>query len=180
LLLRYPRYHNYRERRLMFFAFIYPLFLYGIECYMQCNVTLRQKLEYLFRKCGRIILGYSLAKYDKAVYFRLDVLPLRLLFQLRCAQFMYAVLRTKSLSLFDGYFRFQRSVGRHSHDLCLPNISSERSRRSVRYWGAKLWNSIPVTIRNASSTSEFTSSYKSYLKSKVTDCVDSYDIYDFI
>ena len=54
VMLRFSKYRNWRERRLLFFAFILPTFLYGIECYMHCGTSLRQKLKYLYRKCGEL------------------------------------------------------------------------------------------------------------------------------
>jgi hypothetical protein len=180
MLLRYPRYRNWYERRLLFFAYIYPSFLYGIECYMHCNSTLRQKLEYLYRKCGRIILGKAVSGTDTSVYTRLNMLPLRLLFQHRGAALMFSVLRLGSIPTLARCFTYTRSNGRYAYNLLLPSIQTERSRRSVRYWGAKLWNSVPGSIRDASTLSQFMSLYESYLKTKIGETSDSYDLYDFI
>jgi hypothetical protein len=180
ILLRYPRYRNHGEWRILFYAYILPLFLYGTECYMHCGVSLRQKLEHLYRKCGRIVLGNAQSKYDNSIYLRLNVLPLRFLFQLRCATFMYITMNHEGSSMFNGHFSYNRSNSRYSHDLALPKVISELSRRSVRYWGAKLWNSIPLAIRCAQCLGQFTPLYKAYLESKITQYLDTYDLYDFI
>ena len=82
--------------------------------YMHCAVSMRQTLEYLYRKCGRIILGTAIARYNRSVYSYLHVLPLRLLFQLRCAMLMYTLIRANRLPIFEGHFqhvRPDRTVG---------------------------------------------------------------------
>jgi hypothetical protein len=178
MMLRYPKYRNWRERRMLFFAFVYPAFNYGIECYMHCSNTQRQKLEYLFRRCGRIVLNSSVPRYDTSIYAQLDVLPLRYLFQQRCATFLYTVLREDSVATFSSYFRFNHT-SRHQSDMVIPLVANECSRRSIRYWGAKLWNSIPVDIRAASTIQLFKVSYEAYLRTKINEFADSYDLYDF-
>jgi hypothetical protein len=88
--------HNWRERRRLFFAYIHPIIVYGICC-MHSGTMMRQKLEYLYRKCGRIVFGNDVSRADDSVILLLDMLPLRLLFQLRGATLMYRVLRLSIL-----------------------------------------------------------------------------------
>ena len=147
---------------------------------MHCNSSMRQKLEYLYRKCGRIVLGAAVTSTDTSVYTRLNVLPLRLLFQHRGALLMYGVLRLGSVPVFARYFTYSRSNSRHPLDLLLPKIPTERSRRSLRYWGAKLWNSVPGLVRDSPTLSQFASLYEYYLMTKIGETSDSYDLYDFI
>ena len=109
---------------------------------MHCSSVLRHRLERLYRKCGRIVLGNAVARDDVSVYSKLKLLPLRLLFQLRGAIFMYRVIQRGEFSMVADYFVRLRGEGRHNADLLLPKLQLERSRKSVRYWGAKLWNSI--------------------------------------
>ena len=76
--------------------------------------------------------------------------------------------------------QYNRATGRYRTELSIPLVHSERSRRSVRYWGAKLWNSIPALIRNANTETKFAQLYEAHLKSKVNSFDDSYDLYDFV
>jgi hypothetical protein len=180
MLLRYPRKRNWRERRVVFFAFLYPVFLYGIECYMHCNSSARQKLERLYRKCARLVLGLSVSHDDMSVYAKLCLLPLRHLFQLQGASMVYSTVRLEAYPLFRGYFHFQRANGRHSLDLVYPQVMSERSRKSFRYWGAKLWNSIPSYVRQATTLKQFKQLYTSYLRIHAASHSDAYDLYVFV
>ena len=65
-------------------------------------------------------------------------------------------------------------------DLLIPLVVSERSRKSIRYWGAKLWNSIPDEIRRMPTLQAFSALYESYLRTKVNEFDDSYNLYDFV
>ena len=180
MLLRYPRSRNWRERRILFFAFIYPVFIYGIECYMHCSSSTRQKLERLYRKCARIVLGLSVTHDDMSVYGKLRLLPLQLLFQFHGALMVYSTTRLDAYPLFHGYFHFLRAGGRHSLDLEYPQVMLERNRKSFRYWGAKLWNSIPRPIRQATTLKQFKHVYADYLRSKTASHNDAYDLYEFV
>ena len=180
MLLRYPRKRNWQERRVLFYAHIYPLFLYAIECYMHCSVLLRERLERVYRKCGKIVLGESCLS-DSSVYAKLETLPLRLLFQLRGATLMFRIVRLNQIRTFSDYFVSNTASNRRALDLLLPRLPSERYRKSFRYWGAKLWNSIPGHIRSARSVTAFESSYECHLKGKINCCTsDAYNLYDFI
>jgi hypothetical protein len=179
IILRYPHRHNWQDRRILFYAHIYPFLLYGIECYLHCNITVRQRLERLYRRCGNIVLGNPGSHGDLSMYSRLHVLPLRFLFQLRGALFMFKIIRLRGYTMFRDYFA-AGSRSRCAFDLILPVIHSERCRKSFRYWGAKLWNSIPSKIRAVATIKQFETLYESYLETRIPSHTDAYDLYDFI
>ena len=55
--------------------------------------------------------------------------------------------------------------------LCIPAVKVESSRHSFAYWGAKLWNTIPINVRSSKSLSSFSHSYYTYLTSRLSDIV---------
>jgi hypothetical protein len=182
---------NNGRRLLLFRTYIYPHFIYGIELYMLCSVSLRAKLEALFRRCCRLVLGdinWPHVMEGKCLYKRLDVLPLRFLFQYNGAVLMYKILVLKSipilLTLFDIVPYVHRLARLHPAGIVvlrLPIITTESSRHSFAYWGAKLWNSIAVNIRSCSTLYSFSQSYREYLVSCIdTASTDNYDILDFV
>ena len=86
---------NIDRRRLLFRAYIYPHFLYGIELFMHCSVALRAKLEALFRRCCRLVMrdtGLFHRITRVSLFSALNVLPLRLTFQYSSAVILYNVL----------------------------------------------------------------------------------------
>ena len=74
-----------------------------------------------------------------SVYTRLNMLPLRLLFQYRGAALMFSVLRLGSIPTLARCFTYTRSNGRYAYNLLLRSIQTERSRRSA----------VPRSIRDA-------------------------------
>ena len=114
-----------------------------------------------------------------SVYSRLRALPLRFLFQLRGALLMFKIARLSRYPVFRQYF-VTGNRSRGMYDLVFPVIHSERCRKSVRYWGAKLWNSIPNKIRAVDAINEFETLYENYLGTRIPSHSDSYDLYDFL
>ena len=170
---------------------IYPHFLYGIELYMFCSVSLRAKLESLFLRRCRLVAGDLNWRHQieaKSLYRALNCLPLRLLFQHCGAVLMYKILVLKLipilLALFDLVAPADRNARLVPHGtivLRLPAVPVESFRHSVAYWGAKLWNSIPCNIRNCSTLSSFSQQYHDYLVSHLDSVAcDRYDILDFV
>ena len=49
------------------------------------------------------------------------------------------------------------------NDLCVPKIRHMAGQFTVKYAGAKLWNSIPPNIRNITNRKHFKQDYKRYL-----------------
>jgi hypothetical protein len=137
---------NLQRRRLLFRAYIYPHFLYGIQCYMFCSVSLRAKLESLFRRCCRLALrdsGCFPMVSSKSLYISLDVLPLRLLFQHSSAIILFNVLILHHVPSLEALFT--RSAQTRSNarrirsdivELRIPFVHTERAKQNFAFWGA--------------------------------------------
>jgi len=156
---------NNDKRLLLFRTFIYPHFLYRIQLYMFCSVSLRAKLEALLRRCCRLVIhdvGFLPLISSRSLYSLLDVLPLRLLFQHCSAIMLFKILVLKQvpalLSLFTIATHSSRNARLVPGDvsvLRIPAVKVESSRHNFAYWGAKLWNTIPVNVRSSNSLSKF-------------------------
>ena len=179
---------NRARRRVLFRAYIYPHFLYGIQLYMFCSVALRAKLEALFRRCCTLATCDLTVVDDVMTYRSLNVLPLRLTFQHASAVMLYNILVLKQLPALLSLFVIivptycnARRIPKDVITLRLPAVKLESSRHSFAYWGAKLWNSIPAFIRSCVSVSTFSHLYRDYLFSRLSGAsFDNYDLLDFI
>ena len=156
--------------------------------YMFCSVSLRAKLEALFRRCCRLATR-DLDGRDDALTFRvLNVLPLRLTFQYSSAVMLYSVLVLKQIPALSSLFTTiaptnynARLIREEFITLRLPAIKLESSRHGFAYWGAKLWNSIPAPMRSCNSLGTFSELYHDYLVSRLSDVSnDHYDLLDFV
>ena len=54
---------------------------------------------------------------------------------------------------------------RNCSDLQIPRLNSEYAKKSYRYSAVKVWNEIPVAIRELPTISRFKKDLKEYLKS---------------
>ena len=184
---------NINRRVLLFRAYIYPHFLYGIQLYMFCNSSLRGKLEALLRRCCRIALrdsGLFPQIELKSIYLAMDITPLRLTFQHSSAVIVFNAIildRIPALkSLFSPVVRTDYNARHIPVDvvvLNLPRVKTERARHNFAYWGAKLWNCIPLAIRRCNTGSSFADTYGLYLRSKLDVVLnegDHYDILNFV
>jgi hypothetical protein len=175
----------------LFRAYIYPHFVYGIQLFMFCSMASRAKLESLFRRCCRVVLrdtGQFPLISNESVYRLTGVFPLRHLFQYTSAVMLYKILVLKQVPALQSLFcpvahtrRSIRIVPDNVIVLRVPMVSLESSKRSFAYWGAKLWNSIPVKIRCSESLQMFTKLYREYLLLRLSATIgDQYDILDFV
>ena len=179
---------NKAKRAVLFRAYMYPHFLYGIQLYMFCSVALRARLEALFRRCCRLVTCEPSVPDDVVTYRSLDVLPLRLTLQHSSGVMLYNILVLKRLPALLSLFTIivpttsnARLIRKDVITLRLPAIKLESSRHSFAYWGAKLWNSVPACMRSCNSVTAFSKLYHDYLFSRMSGTsFDHYDLLEFI
>ena len=95
------------------------------------------------------------------------------IFELRLSTFVYDTVNKTSPECFHNFFLFNSSVHQYSTrqaskgDLFLFQQNSlQYGLKSLRYLGAKLWNSLPAELRNATSKTSFKMKLKVYLLNK--------------
>ena len=114
----------------------------------------------------------------------MDILPLRLTFQYTSAVILFRILLLNEVSSLRSLFETvelqacsARRIPSDVKVLRVPRVSKERAKHNFAYWGAVLWNSIPVCTRRLTSLEAFKISYLLYLKSKLPFALD--DQYDY-
>ena len=104
-------------------------------------------------------------------YFKLQILKLEDLYKLEVAKFMHQFSQNKLPCRFRHYF--SHPSDRHTHstrhasgkNISLPRFSSTKTQRSIKYIGAKIWNDIPLDLKQL-SYNKFKFSYKQFLLSQ--------------
>jgi hypothetical protein len=194
IMYRSCYYCRFQWRKLLFDAFVKPYFLYGIEVWYATSIANRDKLELLHRRCLRIILNDTgmiplLSRYN--VYCETNSWPLSLQFQFRAAILMFDITHVKAVPAFLNLFSLVSSrsvsVTRLSSDttsLESVPIRHERTRIAIRWWGPKLWNSIPQSIRTLNLQAfciPFARKYAQYLDEQFgIDYVYHRNFHDFV
>ena len=108
------------------------------------------------------------------IFNDLKLLKLSEIFELRLLTFVFDSVKKTSPRCFHDFFLFSSSVHQYSTrqasqgDLYMSRKNSlQYSLKSIRYLGAKLWNTLPVELGNAPSNALFKTKLKIYLLTKV-------------
>lgn len=105
----------------VYFAFVHPQILYGIELYANTCPTYLQKLVKLTNKIFRILLNQPLRTRVVELHNDLNVLPVKMLHtqQLLVLVFKCLYHRNSVTVMFRNYFVYNKSI--HSHNTRMSN-----------------------------------------------------------
>ena len=109
-------------------------------------------------------LYFTLCSY----FFDLKILKLHDLFQLKLLSFVYESVFKISLVYFHNFYKSVESVHQYGtrqagKDDIFPPQKITNGLRSIRYYGAKCWNDIPVEIKRSPSVKMFRQKLKTFL-----------------
>ena len=88
------------------------------------------------------------------VYHKLHILKISDMYKLELAKLMHQYSRNSLPSYCSTFFQkvsciHNRNTRMHSQNmLYLPEFSNLRTQKSMKYQGTKMWNSIPIDLRN--------------------------------
>ena len=146
---------------------------YGLIVWGGTYASYIEPIFKLQKKAVRAISFQSRLSPSLPIFKDLKLLKLSEIFELRLSTFVFDSVNKTSPSCFHNFFLFNSSVHQYSTrqasqgDLyLLRKNSSQYGLKSIRYLGAKLWNSLPVELRNAPSKVSFKTKMKFYLLSK--------------
>ena len=149
---------------LLYCYLIHPHFLFGPPIWGSTYPTYFTKLQ-LQNKAIRVISNSSIKTSITPQFYKLGVLKIHELYELEIAKLMHQHSRGMLPSIF--YSLLQKFSNKHTrqtrattnHNLHAPRYSTNRSQKSIKYQGAKLWNSLSVELQNL-SFSKFKRNYK--------------------
>ena len=102
------------------------------------------------------------------LYCQLQVLPLDILIQIEKAKTMYQFEHKTLPQVFDNYFR--KPSHQHNtryatthNNFEVVRITSAKETSLLKYYGPKVWASIPLTIKESLSLKVFVNSYRTHL-----------------
>jgi hypothetical protein len=145
----------------LYYAFIYPHIIFGVEVYANTHKCKLDKLSKLNNKLMRIILSKKICTPVAELHKLMNVLPISDLHEMRLMLFVHkCIYHRESLpEIFHDYFTSMHSV--HSHntrrnsDLCLTRMNSMIGQRYSLYKCCKLWNLLPSDVKVNSSVVVF-------------------------
>ena len=147
---------------------------YGLIVWGQTYASYTDPVFKLQKKAVRAISFQPRMSPSLPIFNDLKLLKLSEIFELRLLTFVFDSVNKTSPSCFHDFFLFSSSVHqyytRHASqgDLYMSRKNSlQYGLKSIRYLGAKLWNTLPVEIRNAPSKISFKTRLKIHLLEKV-------------
>ena len=102
------------------------------------------------------------------LYCQLKVLPLEILIQIEQAKTMYKFEHKMLPQVFDKYFQkpshqYNTRYAITHNNFQVVRISSAKETSLLKYYGPKVWASIPLDIKNAASLKVFIHFYRNHL-----------------
>ena len=151
----------------LYYFLIHSQLLYALPVWCATYKTYLIKIKRLQNKAIR---GVTKKKYIVRItpqYKKLQILKLDDLFILEIAKLMYLFIPNKMPDRFKNYFMYSTDVFSYSTSnsktnqlLYFTHYSTNRTQRSFKYLGVKIWNSIPQNIKQHSTYRNFKNSYK--------------------
>ena len=147
-----------------------PFLQYGILVW---GLTYETHINPVFLLQKRVIRAIAFEHFTSPttpLFSDLKILKLCDLFKLKLLSFVYDCVNKISPSCFHSFFDLVQSVHQHGtrqatkSDIFLTQKNtSQYGLRSVRYFGAKCWNDIPLDIKKSPSSISFRRKLKAFL-----------------
>ena len=147
---------------------------YGLIFWGQTYASYTEPIFRLQKKAVRAISFQPRMFPSLPIFKGLKLLKLSDIFELRLLTFVFDSINKTSPDCFHNFFLFSSSVHQYSTrqashgDLYMTHQNTlHYGLKSIRYLGAKLWNTLPVELRNAPPKLSFKRNLKLYLLNKV-------------
>ena len=130
----------------LYYTFVYPYLTYCNQIWGNVSSSALQKLIILQKRAVRIISGVPPRTHTPPLFEKLKILDILDLNKFLVGQLMFKSYTKKLPDIFDGYFIHNSDI--HQHDtrnrnhLHYARCKTELGKRSLRYWGVIIWNSI--------------------------------------
>ena len=149
---------------------------FGIIVWGQTFASYMDPIFKLQKKAVRAISFQPRMSPSAPIFTDLKLLRLSEIFELRLLTFVFDSINRISPSCFHNFFLFNSSVHQYStRQASQGNLFMSRKNsvlyglKSIKYLGAKLWNTLPIEIRNATTRISFKTKLKSYLLKRSID-----------
>ena len=154
-------------------ALILSFLQYGLVVWGQTNASYADPILNLQKKAVRAISFQPRMSPSLPIFNDLKLLKLSEIFELRLLTFDFDSVNKTSPGCFHDFFLFISTVHQYATrqagqgDLFMSRKNSlQYCLKSIRHLGVKLWNTLPVELRNATSKISFKAKLKIHLLEK--------------
>ena len=156
-LSRMQSFLSVQKRKIIFKSFIESQFKYCPLVWMFCSRKSNDKINRLHERSLRIVTNDFKSSYQELLTscnsFSIHYQNIH-----RLAIEIYKVANDVSVGEFKNLFNFKDQYTIH-----VPSVNTElKGKNSIRYFGAIIWNSIPLSIKTATTLNIFKNKIKSW------------------
>ena len=141
-------------RKMFANSLMLPYFDYLDVIWSRTTKTKLNELDILYKKIAKIALDYDMLESSKKVYQDMNWLPLHLRRQVHMTCYMYKVINGLSPPQLRDKFVYI-SGGSRDGENCNLYTKKSKSHKQFFYLGAKCWNILPQSLRQAESSKNF-------------------------
>lgn len=155
----------------IYYTFVYPHLLNGIELYGNTKVSYLDKLIKLNNKLLRILQSKPLSTPTRELYKTYNTLPLLDLHKQQLLLFGHKYVhhpeKLPEIFVADKFFIFNEEIHdyntRNKSNMHIYYSKNSAGLRTIRHKAAVLWNELPVSLQEINSLSVFKNKLKQYL-----------------
>jgi len=153
----------------IYFAFVHPHLLYGIEVYGNTCPTYLDKLGKLNNKLLRILQNRPIRSPVISLYENYNTLPVKELHEYQILQFVQKAVHHPNLlpPIFTNYFQANESIHDHNtrtkSDIHIKITNNSYGSRSLKIRGSTMWNNLPIDLKCQMSTGNFKEDLQTHL-----------------
>ena len=148
-------------------ALIQPYVDYCSPLWDNCGISLKEKLQRFQNRAARVVTGANYDITSSELLERLNWKNLETRFRSNKAVLIYNILNNGTAPCLGGFFSVRSDnindyyLSNYDTDLSIPQPEKEFLKRSFRYRGAVLWNSLSYEAKSAQSVYFFKNLIKS-------------------
>ena len=158
----------------LYYAFAYPYFIYCNVVWGKNYTTTLDRLILLQKKLIRIVTCSPFRAHTEPLFFANRILNVTDINDYTIGTFMYEYIDGNGTDIFNNYFQRNRYIHglniRNADDLHVPYGRLDVRKFSIKIAGPNLWNSIPLYIKNSTSTNLFKRNMRAYLLDRKLAC----------
>ena len=142
----------------LYYSLIYPFLTYSVITWGTTYHTTLLPLITLQKRAVRIITFSEYNCHSSPLFQKLKVLKVSDLVYLYCALFMYDYYSNRLPLIFNDFFKSINKVHQYQTRLAnkisyyLPKARTNYGKFNIRFFGAKVWNSIEDSLKSESRT----------------------------
>ena len=169
---------------MLYNSLIYPFFTYGVHVWALTYPTYLNPLTTLQKRLVRIMTFSEPVSHSEPLFKSLNLLKFCDIIHIEIISFVYQWFHKSTPSCFADYFKPISSVhpyytrqlsNDNHHNLFLNQVqTTQYGLRSLCFSGAKLWNSLPLDIKQITPFSRFRQNVKNSMIDRYNKDTDNY------